>query len=141
MIPCDFCLSPVTCLHYSECRDSSRCTIDGNSLTPESASRTMEGKPIDPKPVRPVREASHESVKEELRIALIMSAVQAELERARRKHPVPMHNAHEAYGVLAEEVHEFFLEVISNDKPKRRKEAIQVAAMACRYLLECDLDG
>lgn len=141
MIPCDFCLMPETCLHYSECRDSSRCNIDGDPLTPESASRTMDGKPMNPKPIGPLREVDRETAKRDLEVALILSAVKAELDRAQRKHPIPMHNAHEAYGVLAEEVHEFFLEVISNDKSKRRKEAIQIAAMACRYLLECDRNG
>lgn len=55
----------------------------------------------------------------------------------------PMHSAHEAYGVLFEEVDELWAHVKTKQKSRdlgaMRKEAIQVAAMAIRFAVEvCD---
>ena len=57
----------------------------------------------------------------------------------------PMQNAHEGYSVILEEVDELWDEVKLNPRknPQRnatmRKEAIQVAAMAIRFVLDvCD---
>lgn len=66
----------------------------------------------------------------------VLHEVRTELERAVHKFQRPQSSPHEGYGVLAEEVHEFFLEVIANDNAKARKELIQVAAMAVRTILE-----
>ncbi len=50
------------------------------------------------------------------------------------------HSAHEAYGVLLEEVDELWDEVKRRDSPERlariREEAIQVAAVALRIVAE-----
>jgi hypothetical protein len=66
----------------------------------------------------------------------VLDEVHMEICRAVTKFPRPQVSAHEGYGVLAEEVHEFFLEVIGNDREAARKELIQVAAMAIRTILE-----
>ena len=55
----------------------------------------------------------------------------------------PFNSAHEAYGVLLEEVDELWEHVKTNQKRRdlveMRKEAIQVAAMAIRFAVEvCD---
>lgn len=59
------------------------------------------------------------------------------------KHHGPYNSAHEAYGVLAEEVHEFF-EIVMQKQAKRdmahmRKELIDVAVVALRSIIDiCD---
>lgn len=63
-----------------------------------------------------------------------------EVVRAVEQHP-PMHSGHEAQSVIAEEFHEFTLAVwFGVDQHGRpadpRQEAVQVAAMAVRYLLD-----
>ena len=66
----------------------------------------------------------------------------AELARARAKFPRPQASAHEGYAVLAEEVDELWDEVKGNHPERNarmRAEAIQVAAMALRFIEEvCD---
>ena len=48
---------------------------------------------------------------------------------------------HEGYGVLLEEVDELWYDIKTNQSPARqRKEAIQVAAMAIRFILDCTGD-
>ena len=53
------------------------------------------------------------------------------------------HNAHEGYAVLLEEVDELWENVKLNQirnpdrKAKMRREAIQVAAMAIRFIFDC----
>jgi molybdopterin biosynthesis enzyme len=71
-----------------------------------------------------------------LHVTDVLGEVQAELCRAVTKFPRPQASVHEGYGVLAEEVHEFFLEVIGNRREAARKELIQVAAMAIRTIIE-----
>jgi hypothetical protein len=61
-----------------------------------------------------------------------------ELKRAFTKFPGPQHSAHEGYAVLLEEVDELWDEIKANlgHTTSAQKEAIQVAAMALRYMLE-----
>jgi hypothetical protein len=61
-----------------------------------------------------------------------------EIEFAVAKFP-PFSSAHEGYAILWEEVDELWDEVKNNkhdDGAKQRKEAIQVAAMAIRFVLD-----
>ena len=60
-----------------------------------------------------------------------------ELRRATVKHG-PMVNAHEGYAVILEEVDELWEEVKAQhpDKDKQQSEAIQVAAMAARFVID-----
>lgn len=63
-----------------------------------------------------------------------LSAIIRELERAESKFG-PFHNSHEGYAVLLEEVDELWDAIKANDKEHAKKEAVQVAAMALRFLL------
>lgn len=72
----------------------------------------------------------------------VLSEVHREVSQAEAKWP-PLNSAHEAYAVLAEEVDELWDHVKTNQKrrdmPEMRKEAIQVAAMAVRFVRDvCD---
>lgn len=69
--------------------------------------------------------------------AQALAAVEIEVSRACAKHK-PMNSPHEAYAVLLEEVDELW-EEIKHDRGRQesaRDEAIQVAAMAIRYLVD-----
>ena len=46
-------------------------------------------------------------------------------------------SAHEGYAILLEEVDELWVEVKAWDMDKQRKEAVQVGAMALRFLVDC----
>lgn len=63
----------------------------------------------------------------------VLEEVTTELRRAEAKF-ARFNSRHEAYAVLLEEVDEMWDEVKTNNHPKTRKEAVQVAAMALRYL-------
>lgn len=62
--------------------------------------------------------------------------VLAELGRARTKFPTPHHSAHEGFSVLREEVDELW-ETVRGLEGDMRAEAVQVAAMAIRFIVEC----
>jgi hypothetical protein len=68
----------------------------------------------------------------------ILNAVKAELESAEKMHG-PMHSPHEALAVIREEYLEFEEEVFKK-RPVREaliEEAIQLAAMAVRFIKDC----
>lgn len=65
----------------------------------------------------------------------IMQEVLDELDDACKKFP-PFNSAHEGFAVLQEEVDELWQEVKHGTKVREREEAIQVAAMALRFLLD-----
>lgn len=62
--------------------------------------------------------------------------VQREYHRAHEVFPVPFHSRHEAFAVLQEEVDELWDDIKANAHLQGRDEAIQVAAMAIRFLVE-----
>jgi len=63
-------------------------------------------------------------------------AMQKELKRARTLHPEEPHSVHEGYGLLSEEVREFFDEVCRKEKDQdivaMYKELVQIAVVAQR---------
>jgi len=66
----------------------------------------------------------------------------AELEKATRKHK-PLNSAHEGYAVILEELDELWEHVRAQtedrDVQEMRKECIQIAAMAMRFIQDvCD---
>ena len=69
------------------------------------------------------------------RVFVRVQQVVEELENATRKHGA-MKSGHEAYAVILEELDEFWHEIKHGTKDKARKEAVQVAAMAIRYLVD-----
>jgi NTP pyrophosphatase (non-canonical NTP hydrolase) len=60
----------------------------------------------------------------------------AELRSARAKFPRPFNTAHEGFSVLREEVDELWEAVRGFEGSNLRAEAVQVAAMAIRFLCE-----
>ncbi len=54
-----------------------------------------------------------------------------ELAKARAKHKGSFHSAHEAYGVILEEVDEFW-DLVKSDNKNMLNELLQIAAMAQR---------
>ena len=76
--------------------------------------------------------------------AEVLNAVYTEFQKAAAKFP-KFNGAHEGYAVLLEEVDELWDEVKLNhsDRSKRRmrEEAIQIAAMAMRFIMDvCDAE-
>lgn len=65
----------------------------------------------------------------------ILLLVMTEYRRAREKFG-PFNSPHEGYAVILEELEEMWIEVKANNRPKARKEAVQLAAMALAFLLE-----
>lgn len=65
----------------------------------------------------------------------ILDEVASELRKATDKF-LEFNSAHEGYAVLLEEVDELWHEVKKNDPTRSREEAIQVAAMAIRFILD-----
>lgn len=77
-------------------------------------------------------------------ISQAISEVNAELGRAMRKFP-KFASAHEGYAIIAEELDELWDEVKSKQgsegrATRMRAEAVQVAAMAIRFMLDCKED-
>lgn len=76
----------------------------------------------------------------------VLAEICVEVERAEAKH-APMHSAHEGYAVILEELDELKAEVwkggsVPRDPVAMRKEAIEVAAMAVRFIRDvCDKRG
>ena len=64
-----------------------------------------------------------------------LALVRTELIRATSKHG-PFNSSHEGYGVIAEEFDELLDEIRANKRRRQIKEAIQVAAMATRFIVD-----
>lgn len=78
--------------------------------------------------------AADETIHQKPFVAALREVIE-ELARARRAF-APMHSAHEGWAVLYEEVCELWEAVRANDRPQQRLEAVQVAAMAMRMLID-----
>lgn len=70
----------------------------------------------------------------------VVQEVAIELSQAQAKFP-PFNSGHEGYAVILEELDELWTEIRSNQttlgrNDRMRKEAIQVAAMALRFLVD-----
>lgn len=75
-------------------------------------------------------------------VSAVANEVRDEAIRAIKLWP-PMHSGHEGYSVILEELEELKTHVFTNQKKRdlaeMRKEAIQVAAMAVRFVFDvCD---
>ena len=72
------------------------------------------------------------------RVQTLLVEVGNEVRRGMTKFPKPQNSPHEGYAVLLEEVDELWDHVKQNTGRgvEARKEAIQVAAMALRYIYE-----
>lgn len=70
----------------------------------------------------------------------LLNEVRGEFNRASLLYP-PFNSAHEGWAVLLEEVEELWDEVkkspTKRDITKMREEAVQVAAMALRFIYDC----
>lgn len=70
----------------------------------------------------------------------VLQRVRDEVERAIRKHR-PMNSPHEGYAVIAEELDELWEDVRADagrDPLRGIKEAVQVAAMGVRYVMDLE---
>lgn len=70
---------------------------------------------------------------------LACDLVLREIRRAKAKHGADFHGAHEGYAIMLEEVDELWDEVKKQGGGRdlaAHKEAMQVAAMAIRYMVE-----
>ena len=80
----------------------------------------------------------------EVVIDTAIGMVREEVENAMTLWP-PMHSAHEGYAVIIEEMDELWDHVKTNQKHrdlgKMRKEAIQLAAMATRFVIDVTLNS
>lgn len=66
-------------------------------------------------------------------------AVEAELLRARTKHPTPIHSIHEGIAVIEEEFLEAREEVFHGKHEPLYRELVQLAAMCQRMAEDCNL--
>lgn len=65
-----------------------------------------------------------------------LEAVFREVQRAKAKHTTDFHSHHEGFAILKEEVDELWDDVKANNHENAIIEAVQVAAMAIRYIAE-----
>lgn len=75
------------------------------------------------------------SIGAEYRTAVALNEVADELRSATAKFG-PMASAHEGYAVILEEVEEMWHEIKHGTPERARAEAVQVAAMAIRFLVD-----
>lgn len=72
-----------------------------------------------------------------MRIDMLMEEIKVELVKSMTKH-APMHSPHEGSSVIREELEELWEHVMADTgrTPEARKEAMQLAAMGMRYVLD-----
>ncbi len=71
----------------------------------------------------------------------VTGCVASELVDAYGKFPESFHSAHEGYAVLLEEVDELWDAIKADDLPHALEEAVQVAAMAIRFIVDLTPKG
>lgn len=76
-----------------------------------------------------------EKLAESIRMATAVQQIVTEAHQAVADHK-PFNSPHEAYGILKEEVDECWDAIKDDDIEQARKEAIQVGAMAIRFLMD-----
>ena len=73
-----------------------------------------------------------------------MTAIVVELRRTSLING-PFHSAHEGYAVIKEELDELWEEIkkkaVERDPEKLQKEAVQIGAMAARFIIDICLEG
>lgn len=69
------------------------------------------------------------------RVDAALAVVRDEIISAEKKHPGPFMSSHEGYAILLEEVDELWDDVKRNNPAGAVKEAVQVAAMATKYVM------
>lgn len=66
--------------------------------------------------------------------------VLTEVKKAKQKYPADFTNQHEGYAVILEEMDELWTEIKKNQKiydlEAQQKEAVQIAAMCFRFIVE-----
>lgn len=72
-----------------------------------------------------------------LTLQQVLELVGQELQEAQTKFP-PFNSAHEGYAVILEELDELWTVVKANHRRSAIDEAVQVAAMAVRFVLDID---
>lgn len=77
---------------------------------------------------------NEEELNEEL-LRIALQDVKGEVIRATKKFST-FNSAHEGYAVILEELDEMFDAIKANQNGKARAEAVQVAAMAVRFILD-----
>lgn len=72
-----------------------------------------------------------------MRTAIIAAELLKELDRANQRYGTSFHSPHEGYAVMLEEMDELFDEIKKKhpDKDRMMEEAIQVGAMAIKFIL------
>jgi len=76
---------------------------------------------------------------ESLKTDLVIAKVIEEMERATQEHGT-FHSTHEGYAVMKEELEELWEEIKKNDGARINEEALQLAAMALRFLVDFGFD-
>lgn len=81
-----------------------------------------------------------EAIWTDVPLSAVLTAIGAEVKRAKSLFPGNFHNQHEAIAVIREEYLELEAECFLNQKKydltRQRKEAIQLAAMCVRFITE-----
>jgi len=68
----------------------------------------------------------------------VVAEITAELRRAIKKFPRPFASDHEGYAVILEELDEMWDDIKAADPVAAHREAVQVAAMAIRFIIDGD---
>lgn len=83
-----------------------------------------------------VMPVSHSTAERVQALDAALARVRAEVLRAIERYPA-FNSTHEGYAVIAEELDELWDDVKRNHKPGAVEEAVQVAAMGVRFVMDC----